>query len=51
MAPSDNTVGPTSTTYTSAPTAGTTVSGPTTGSYSVVAGNGNNRIWRISYQG
>lgn len=48
MAPSDVTVGPTSTTYTSAPTAGTTVTGPTTGSYSVVAGTGTNRIWRAS---
>lgn len=46
MAPSDDTVGPTSATYTSAPTAGSTVSGPTTGTYAVVTGSGTNRIWR-----
>jgi len=45
-APSDNTVGPTTTTYSAAPTAGSTTVGPTTGTFEVVAGNGQNRIWR-----
>ena len=48
MVPTDSTVGPTSTTYNSAPTAGSTISGPVTSSYSLVAGNGSNRIWRAS---
>ncbi len=48
LAPSDNTVGPTSTTYTVAPTAGSTPVGPTTSGYSHVAGSGTNRIWRAS---
>ena len=46
LAPSDTTTGPTVTTYTSAPTSGSTISGPATGTYSQVAGNGSNRIWR-----
>jgi Flp pilus assembly protein TadG len=46
LAPTDSTAGPISTTYFSVPTAGATVAGPTTGSYSHVAGNGGNRIWR-----
>lgn len=46
LAPSDTTSGPTTTTYYTAPTAGTTVDGPTTGTYTHVAGSGQNRIWR-----
>jgi Flp pilus assembly protein TadG len=46
LAPSDTTAGPGTATYTSAPTAGTNTVGPTTGSFSHVAGTGQNRIWR-----
>lgn len=48
LAPSDDTVGPVARTYTVAPTAG--VTGPTssTSIYSVVAGNGPNRLWRAT---
>lgn len=48
MAPTDDTVGPATITYTIAPTAGTTISGPTTSGYTHVTGSGTNRIWRAS---
>lgn len=48
MAPSDDTVGPVSTTFTTQPTAGSTITGPVTSAYTHVAGSGGNRIWRAS---
>lgn len=48
IAPTDQTDGPTNTTFTSEPTAGTTILGPTTTSYTHVAGNGSSRIWRAT---
>jgi len=46
LAPADDTVGPTTETYTTAQTAGTSVTGPTTGAFTHVAGYGSNRVWR-----
>lgn len=48
VAPSDTSVGPANVTSTTALTAGVSVTGPTTGSFSHVAGNGSNRIWRAA---
>lgn len=46
LAPSDETVGPTNTVFTTAPTEGELTFGPVTGSYTLVAGTGTGRIWR-----